>query len=186
MRWLDAKESVRMAMDTLRANKLRSGLTVLGIVIGVTTVIVISSVINGLNNNVAAWATSFGSNVLWCYHMPLINVNPTSEILTRKKLTYDDGVAMRVLPHVVSVDPALRYADPTTGIGAVAVKYGKNKIQNTIMQGATQAVKDADGVDLTEGRMWTDEEERGGAGARYGGEALWRKLANRQGCRDFR
>jgi putative ABC transport system permease protein len=149
-----------MAMDTLRANKLRSGLTVLGIVIGVTTVIVISSVINGLNNNVAAWATSFGSNVLWCYHMPLINVNPTSEILTRKKLTYDDGVAMRVLPHVVSVDPALRYADPTTGIGAVAVKYGKNKIQNTIMQGATQAVKDADGVDLTEGRMWTDEEEQ--------------------------
>ena len=62
-------ESVRMALDTVRANKLRSGLTVLGIVIGVTTVIVISSVINGLNNRVAEFADSLGSNVLFVYHM---------------------------------------------------------------------------------------------------------------------
>ncbi len=161
MRWLDARESVRMAMDTLRTNKMRSGLTVLGIVIGVTTVIVISSVINGLNNNVQNWVNSLGSNTLWVFHMPVIAVQPTTEMLTRKKLTYDDGIAMRSLPHVVAVDPGQRYTDPNGyNLGNVAVKYGRNKIQNTILEGDTSAVKDVSDIELTSGRMWTDDEEQ--------------------------
>ncbi len=161
MRLLDARESVRMAMDTLRTNKLRSGLTVLGIVIGVTTVIVISSVINGLNNNVQNWANSLGTNTLWVFHIPVIGVRPTTEMLTRKKLTYDDGIAMRSLPHVVAVDPGQRYTNPVAyNVGSVAVKYGKNKVQNTILEGDTTAVKDINDLVLTSGRMWTDEEEK--------------------------
>ena len=78
------RESIKMALDTLRTNKLRSGLTILGIVIGVTTVITISSVINGLNNRVTDFANSLGSNVFWVFHMPVIGVRPTTEQLTRK------------------------------------------------------------------------------------------------------
>src|ERR1700754_2732962 len=98
------RESVKMALETLRTNKLRSGLTVLGIVIGVTTVIVISSVINGLNNNVQDLVNSLGTNVLWAFHMPVIGVRPTTEQLTRKKLTVEEGLEMRGLAHVVAAD----------------------------------------------------------------------------------
>jgi putative ABC transport system permease protein len=77
MRASDQRESVKMALDTLRANKLRSGLTILGIVIGVMTVITISSVINGLNSSVSSLVASFGTNVLWVFRFPVIGVRPT-------------------------------------------------------------------------------------------------------------
>ena len=78
-------ESVKMAMDTLRTNKMRSGLTVLGIVIGVATVISISSVISGLNNRVSEWVSSLGSNVIWVFQIPVIGVRPTAELRRAKK-----------------------------------------------------------------------------------------------------
>ena len=87
MRIADTKETIRMALDTLRANKLRSGLTILGIVIGVMTVIIISSVINGLNSSVSGLVESLGTNVIWVFRFPVIGVRPTTEMLTRKQMT---------------------------------------------------------------------------------------------------
>src|ERR1700709_2485619 len=102
MRAADQRESVRMALDTLRANKLRSALTILGIVIGVMTVITISSVINGLNNSVSTLVESFGTNVLWIYRFSLFGSRPTPEMLNRKQLTVDDMEAIAQLPHIVA------------------------------------------------------------------------------------
>ena len=103
------RESVKMALDTLRANKLRSGLTILGIVIGVTTVIVISSIISGLNNRVADIADSLGTNVLLVTRLPFGIGRPTTEQLTRKYLTLEDALALRALPHVVATNASVRY-----------------------------------------------------------------------------
>ena len=158
MKLSDSKESVRMALETLRTNKLRSGLTILGIVIGVTTVITISSVINGLNNNVQALVQSVGSNVIWVFHMPVIGVRPTIEQLSRRKLTEDDAAAMRSLAHVVAVDPSKTYQDFRFNLGALSVKYKGRKIQHTILNGNTGAVSDVYDLHLTSGRMYTPDE----------------------------
>jgi len=155
-----ARESVKMALDTLRTNKLRSGLTILGIVIGVTTVITISSVINGLNNRVSDFVSSLGSNVIWVFHMPVIGVRPTTEQLTRKKLNMGDVLALRKLPHVVAADGGMQHVKAQFRVGDVAVKYNGKKVAGTILQGATAQVADVYDLKLIEGRLFTDEEDQ--------------------------
>ncbi|MDR3771753.1 MAG: ABC transporter permease [Terracidiphilus sp.] len=152
-------ESVKMALDTLRTNKLRSGLTILGIVIGVTTVITISSVINGLNNRVSDWVTSMGSNVFWVFHMPLISINPTTEMLTRRKLTVDDALAMRDLPHVVAADAEIRHVNEQFHVGDVSVKYNGKKVAGAFLVGATDQLEAVSNLSIQQGRIWNDAED---------------------------
>jgi putative ABC transport system permease protein len=154
------RESVKMALDTLRVNKLRSGLTVLGIVIGVTTVITISSVINGLNNRVSDWVSSLGSNVFWVFHLPVIGVPPTMEQLARKKLTLEDVMALRQLPHVVAADGGFQHVKSQFRVGDVAVKYNGKKVAGTILQGSTSEVSDVTDLTLSAGRLFTDDEDQ--------------------------
>jgi putative ABC transport system permease protein len=159
MRLSDSKESILLALDTLRKNKLRSGLTILGISIGISTVILISSAINGLNTNIASFVNTLGTNALWVFHFEPFGKRPTTEELNRKRLTYEDAIAMRSLPYVAAVDPGLTSQNFQLGIGSVSLKHGAHKIQNTILNGSTTEVKETADIELTEGRIWTDSEE---------------------------
>jgi len=161
MRFDDLKETVTMALDTLRANKMRSSLTILGIVIGVMTVITISSVVNGLNSSVEGLVQSLGSNVLFVFRFPVFGQRLTTEMLTRKQLTYDDAMAMRDLPHVVAVSPILQYTDnnaPGRG-GVTAIKGGGKSMQNTILTGITPEDEKVNELDLLDGRFFNEEDQ---------------------------
>jgi putative ABC transport system permease protein len=170
------RESVKMALQTLRANKLRSGLTILGIVIGVTTVIAISSVINGLNNRVSDWVSSLGSNVFWVFHMPVIGVRPTAEQLARKKLTLDDVLALRKLPHVVAADGGYQHVTAQFRVGDVSVKYNGKKVAGTILQGSTAEVSEVTDMTFLQGRMFTDDEDKRASHVCILGHDTWEEL----------
>jgi putative ABC transport system permease protein len=174
------RESVKMALDTLRANKLRSGLTVLGIVIGVTTVITISSVIDGVNNRVSDWVSSLGSNVIWVFHLPVIGVMPTAEMLARKKLTLDDVLALRTLPHVIAADGGFQHVKAEFRVGDVSVKYNGKKVAGTILQGDTSQVGDVTDLTLLEGRIFTDQEDERAAHVVVIGHDTWEQLFGNQ------
>jgi len=148
-----------MALDTLRANKLRSGLTILGIVIGVMTVIMISSVINGLNSSVSNLVASFGTNVLWVFRFPVIGVRPTAEMLARKQMTYDDMVAMSQLPHVVAASASLQYTNYQFNEGSVVAKFGQRKADNVSLEGDTPSNMAVYDKVIAEGRFFTQTEQ---------------------------
>jgi len=156
----DFGEIFRMAVDTLHSNKLRSSLTVLGIVIGVAVVISISSIVRGLNDNVKQVITSIGSNIIFAFHLePFTFGRPTEEMRTRKELTYDDAMALKDLPHVKAVSAGIRYFRPELGVGTYAVKYQDRKAKNTILEGDTASSKDVFDLQIAQGRWFSEVDE---------------------------
>jgi putative ABC transport system permease protein len=156
-----SKETIAMALDTLRTNKLRSGLTILGIVIGVMTVIVISSVVNGLNQSVQGVIQSLGSNVLFVFRFPVFTGRPTTEMLTRKQMTYEDAMALGALPHVVASSPTLQYTDHTNlgGLGSTSIKGNGRTMANTTLEGDVPAVQQVHDLNLLAGRFFTESDQ---------------------------
>jgi putative ABC transport system permease protein len=156
-------EIVHMATDTLRSNKLRSSLTVLGIVIGVAMVIGVSSIGRGLDENVRDVVSSIGSDVVFAYHLePFTFGRPTEEMRVRKKLTFDDGEAVAQLPHVKAAATILQFVRRELGVGTFAVKYEDRKAKNTILEGDTASVKDVVDLQMASGRFFdeSDDERR--------------------------
>jgi putative ABC transport system permease protein len=154
------REIVHMATDTIRSNKMRSSLTVLGIVIGVAMVIGVSSIGRGLDDNVRAVVASIGSNVIFAYHLePFTFGRPTEEMRTRKKLTFEDAEAVGQLPHVKAAGALIQFLRPELGVGTFAVKYQDRKAKNTILEGDTASVKDVVDLQLDAGRWFTETDD---------------------------
>jgi putative ABC transport system permease protein len=154
------REVVQMALDTIRTNKLRSALTVLGIVIGVAVVIGISSIVRGMNDQFQQAITSIGSDIIFAFHQPLAFGRPTEEIRKRKELTFDDAMAMKDLPHVKDVTATLQYLQQEFGQGTYVVKYGDHRAKNTILEGDTGSMKDVYDIDLSAGRWFNDIDDQ--------------------------
>jgi len=151
------REQVILAFDTIRLNPLRSALTILGIVIGIMTVIIVSSVINGLNENVLGGIRDLGSDTIICYRFPWASLShPPSEWFTRKELEASWAEDMAHLPHVQTASPSLRIFQPQFGSGTSDVRRENYRAKNVILQGNSPTISQIFDIKVAKGREFNE------------------------------
>ncbi len=151
---MNTLEAIRVALQSLWANKLRSALTLLGVVIGVAAVIAVVTFVNGINGYVAEKVFNLGADVFIISKMsPVItNVDQLLEGEKRKDLTLEDYQAvLEACRHCSMVG-----ASVTNLTGHV--KYGEQSISDTWIRGMTPSMASIFDIDLTSGRMLNEND----------------------------
>ena len=146
---MEFRESARIALSALRANKLRSFLTLLGTIVGVTAVIALISLIQGANKYVSEKLVSQGANVFWVDKFGLIlDDDKFREALKRKDLELADAEAVQSGARLAAAVRAKkdRQAD---------VRYGSERVRRVPIQGMWGDYVAVDRIDLQEGRHLT-------------------------------
>jgi putative ABC transport system permease protein len=132
---------MEVAMETLRAHKVRTGLTVLGIVIGVTSVISVAAIIQGLNRFVAEKVEKLGSRTYFITRFPLGTFSfgqLPEHVRQRKYLQYSDARAIADMTPTVEYITVFgtRAAIPGfSGSGSNEVSYGSERVERFILRG---------------------------------------------------
>jgi putative ABC transport system permease protein len=158
----DFRENIRMALDTLWEHKLRSFLTILGVVVGTMTVIVIAAFVTGIGERVSKEIESYGTNSIYIFKFePGFNFNPSAEERMRKPISYEDAVAIHdECPSVVEVTPFMTPVDWLQGPMAerVKIRYQDTEMVNATLQGTMTAYFRMGVTEVVEGRFFTETE----------------------------
>src|SRR5713101_1342671 len=155
---MNFSEAVEIATSSLWAHKLRSALTLLGVVIGVMAVILVVSLINGANRYVSEKVFKLGADVFGLSKQPFIvtNVDQFLEFQKRKRITYDDYEAVRELcKSCKEVAAALG--------GRVETKSGLNSVKDTTLRAWTPQMAELYDVDLAAGHHISETDLRSAA-----------------------
>ncbi|MEJ2078809.1 MAG: ABC transporter permease [Acidobacteriota bacterium] len=150
-------ENIRMGLDTLRSHKMRSFLTVLGVIIGVLTVIVIASILTGMRSSIISLVEQMGTHTVYAFHLttgPQTGARDRKE-WQRKPLTVEDAEAIRRESTVVE-DVSYRgfaFTNPT-------VKYRDRSYEQTQLQGVSSNYAGVINIALDEGRFISPVDDR--------------------------
>jgi putative ABC transport system permease protein len=146
-------ETLKLALDALRAHKLRSFLTLLGVILAVTTLVAVMSVVAGLNFYVADRVANLGANVYLVHRFGIIT-------------SYDDWIKAQKRP-LVTLEEFQRLRESMKTASQVAaetdhtmdVRYGNTLLENTTLMGTTPNYADVRNMNLVAGRFITEADE---------------------------
>jgi len=162
-----------LALQNLRANKLRTFLTLLGIIVGVAAVIAVVTIIEGLNQTVASTFSANGSTVFTLSKNPSV-ITSREEMIKmnrRKDITKEDADAVaRLCRRCRRIGVWTR--------GTETVKSARSYADNVLIRGASGAVFEIEDVQLDAGRNWTANEENAGQYVAVVGADIVKNLFN--------
>lgn len=158
MNWFAFLSAFHLAIETIRAHKMRAFLTVLGVVMGTGTIIGVGAILTGFDSSVTAVLSSFGPNSIIVYKFPAGRPSPpTQEERTRKDITYENVIDIRERCNVcVDVSPMMFASNRLT----INARYKGNDVYGVSFIGVEAAYGREGQVDLHEGRFLTDEDNR--------------------------
>jgi len=154
--WRGFGGNVRFALGAIREHKLRSSLTVLGIVVGVTTVMVMVAIVTGFNNNVIGNLQAFGANRIEIqkYEERFGPGGPSNdEEKRRKNITVEDAEAMRDALPEATVSSLIAYTD-----AVIHVKHGNLEANSPYVLGADEFYPTGTAYNIGHGRFFTAAE----------------------------
>lgn len=167
-------ENVLMALDTLRTHKVRSALTMIGVIGGTMTVIAISSFLTGLREYVLEQTKRFGPDIVFLTKWDNIGIRfsrPSQSERSRKNLTIDDARAVGELPSAESVSPTLLVGSFGPGTQPV-VKYKGIEANRPLIFGVWSNYDSVRNVYIRTGRFFTQAEQDHRAQVAIAGAAI--------------
>src|SRR5579872_6259730 len=151
---------VRLALNTLRENKVRSFLTLLGVIIGTGSIIGVGSILAGLDSSVSGLIRSVGANSILVFKFRLGPAfgGRTPEELLRKPLTYEDAMAITErCPSIEHVSPYLMQIN-FRGLNLDHARYQSNEAYQITLAGTDEFYSSSGQGDIKTGRFFSDAE----------------------------
>ncbi|HET9226473.1 MAG TPA: ABC transporter permease, partial [Thermoanaerobaculia bacterium] len=171
-------ESASLATGSIRAQPVRSGLAIVGIVIGIVTVVLVTAVLSGLRNQVALLFREFGTENIFAFHLSGDPYSqPSQDEAEREPLdpAWAPEIA-RLGEHVLAVGVQLIVPSVINGRALVA-RGGGNESDTVLVEGISANFLDITNGELAAGRPFTDLEDRAGVRVAIVGanvsRALW-------------
>ena len=156
------RETAAMAFDTLRSNKMRSALTVLGVVIGVTSIVGMTSLIRGFDSSLRESINSLGPNTIFVQKFGISSFSSSSsfmELMRRPNLTADDMKAIeRMATTVGMVDIWLGGGGPGNQESIQRIFYKGERTRPMGIIGTTERYVDINFAKMFAGRSFSEQE----------------------------
>ena len=151
----ELKEGLAISFRAIRANKMRSVLTTLGIIIGIVSVTLMATAIEGVNRAFQKSAEAFGTDVLYIQKFPWVSNDDWSTIRNRRMLE---------VSYAARIERQSMFAAAVAPVVATGrrVTYGDNSMEGGFISGTTSQYLATAGVSLGDGRFFTAEESNGG------------------------